>query len=77
MFVSDLKARLVSESIIKQPTPPLSRYVLLAAAGLISSVILVITGVRATVTVLGALGILHHIREQVQHKQVVAIPPTA
>jgi len=63
-FVSDLGARLAGAPYTKQRLPVRLQYALLAAAGLISSLIIVITGIRATLTLLGAMGLMRHIKGQ-------------
>jgi hypothetical protein len=65
-FVSDLGARLTATPFEKKQFPVRFKYALLAVAGVISSFIIVITGIRATLTLLGAMGLMRHIRGQVQ-----------
>jgi len=65
-FVSDLGARLADTQVTRIQFPFKVQYIFLAAAGLISSVIIVITGIRATVTLLGAMGLMRHIKTQAQ-----------
>ncbi|MBN1148765.1 MAG: hypothetical protein JXA78_16005 [Anaerolineales bacterium] len=74
-FIADLRARLDRAPAPQKQSPAALRYALLAAAGLLSSLIIVITGVRAAITILGALGVLGHVRNQARRKQVAAAPP--
>jgi hypothetical protein len=76
-FVSELGARLVGATFKEDQWPVRLQYALLAVAGLISSVIIVVTGIRATLTLLGAMGFMRHIKNQVQSNQTTAIPPIA
>jgi hypothetical protein len=63
-FVSGLRAKLVSLPEKKRLTPRVFKYFLLGAAGVFSSVILIVTGVRATITILGTVSLLRQIRNQ-------------
>jgi len=74
-FIADLRARLEAAPGPETRWPAALRYSLLAAAGLASSAIIVVTGIRATVTILGALGVLKHARDQMRQKQAAAAPP--
>ena len=65
-FVADLGARLAHEPGKESYLPFKLQYALLAVAGLISSTIIVITGIRATLTLLGAMGLMRHIKGQAQ-----------
>ena len=65
-FVSDLKARLVHTPDTGSKLPARFHYALLAVAGVISSILIVITGVRAALTLLGAMGLMRHIKGQAQ-----------
>ena len=65
-FISDLGARLANEPIKGPQFPVRFQYALLAVAGLISSIIIVITGIRATLTLLGAMGLMRHLKGQTQ-----------
>lgn len=74
-FIADLRARLEGAPAPQRQWPAALRYSLLAAAGLVSSMIILVTGIRAAITILGALGVLGHIRSQIQQKQAT-VPPT-
>ena len=64
-FVSGLKGRLLSVPEPQLPSMPLSlQYTLLGALGLFSGILIIVTGIRATVTLLGALGILSQLRKR-------------
>ena len=75
-FVGELRARLVEAPLAKPNSALLFQYVLLAMAGLLSSMIIIITGIRAVVTILGALGLLRRNRNRV-NKETVAPAHTA
>lgn len=61
-FVTDLKARLAQESKRFASRTTVLQYVLLSLAGVMMSVLLILAGVRAVITLLGVLGILHQMR---------------
>ena len=75
-FVSILREKLLVIPIPVRSSLALFRYALLGIAGLVSSLIILVTGIRATVTVLGTLGILHHIRGEIQKRQTAQIQST-
>ncbi len=68
-FAASLKARLAKETVTSTPAPMLFQYVLLSLAGIASGALLVLAGVRAAVTVLGLLGVLHQARGQMEAKR--------
>jgi hypothetical protein len=74
-FIADLRARLETAPVPQRQWPKVLRYSLVAAAGVVSSAIIVITGIRAALTILGALGALKHVRSQMQQKGAAAVPP--
>jgi hypothetical protein len=49
------------------------KYTALAIAGAVGGAVIVITGVRAVVTVLGALGLLVALKEQAHQKQGASV----
>jgi hypothetical protein len=71
-FVRQLRQRLAEPGIptIRYPDPKWSHYILLAAAGLLSSTFLILTGSRLVIAVLGAIGLLHYSRQQNEQKQL-------
>ena len=75
IFVDDLKARLLGTPIPVALSLGTRNYVFLILAGVVSSVILIITGIRATMTVLGALGIIRVMRAELDQKQPSPLPP--
>jgi hypothetical protein len=68
-FVSGLKTRLVAESKEVYSRSTVLQYVLLSLAGVLTSVLLILAGVRAVLTLLGVLGILRQMRGPVGNKQ--------
>ena len=68
-FVSGLKTRLTDEGRKFASRSTVLQYVLLSLAGVVTSVLLILAGVRAVVTLLGVLGILHQMRGQVGDKR--------
>lgn len=68
-FVNDLKTRLTYESRKFASRSTVLQYVLLSLAGVVTSVLLILAGVRAVVTLLGVLGILHQMRGQIGEKR--------
>lgn len=68
-FVSGLKTRLAVESKKVYSRSTVLQYVLLSLAGVVTSALLILAGVRAVVTLLGLLGILHQMRGPVGEKQ--------
>lgn len=73
-FVTGLKTRLVAESKQVFSRSTVLQYVLLSLAGVLTSALLILAGVRAVVTLLGLLGILHQMRGQVSEKHSQAVP---
>jgi hypothetical protein len=73
-FVSGLKTRLAVESKKVYSRSTVLQYVLLSLAGVVTSALLILAGVRAVVTLLGLLGILHQMRGSVGDKQSQPLP---
>lgn len=73
-FVTGLRTRLTQESRQIYSRSTILQYVLLSLAGVVTSVLLILAGVRAVVTLLGVLGILHQMRGQVSQKPSQALP---
>lgn len=63
-FVSGLRAKLVSLPEKNRLTPKVFKYTVLGIAGVLSSVILIVTGIRATMTIIGTVSLLRQIRNQ-------------
>jgi len=74
-FVNDLKSRLAQESKKFYSRSTVMQYVLLSLAGVVTSVLLILAGVRAMVTLLGVLGILHQMRGQASAKRSQVLSP--
>lgn len=71
-FVADLKKRLLRYPRWKIALPGMLKSIMLVSAGLFSGVIILVTGIRAIVTILGTFKILRQIKTQVNKKQVSA-----
>ena len=65
-FVNSLGIRLM-EATFSEPSVP--QYVFLAVAGVISGIIIVVTGIRAAITILGALGIVRSLKGQIRQER--------
>jgi hypothetical protein len=48
----------------------------LGIAGILSGTLLILTGVRLVITVLGALGILHQVKRQAEQQQKLPLQPS-
>jgi hypothetical protein len=57
-FVTGLKSKLKTEALTKRPGLSLLQILIIGGIGVSSSVLLVFTGVRAVVAVLGVIGVL-------------------
>lgn len=75
-FVEGLRMRLLKEPLPKPGLSTGAQYLILGAAGVLSSVVIIIAGIRATVLILGALGLLRQMKNQVA-KEGVAPPHAA
>ncbi|MFC2052768.1 hypothetical protein ACFLV7_00500 [Chloroflexota bacterium] len=71
-FVADLKKRLLRYPRWKIALPGMLKSIMLVSAGLISGVIILVSGMRAIVTILGTFKILRQIKNQENKKQVSA-----
>jgi hypothetical protein len=76
-FVTDLKTRLAVESRRFRSRSTVLQYVLLSLAGVVTSVLLIFAGVRAVITLLGILGILHQMRTHQMNSAGSEKRPTA
>ncbi len=72
-FVNQLQQRLLDTTrpIVKIPGKKYIDYGLIAAASLIGSALVLMTGVRAVLTFMSALGILHFVKRQTEDKKYV------
>ena len=68
VFVGDLKSRLINAPVVEITSAEVVQYALLGLAGILSGLIIIITGIRATITILSALGVLRHARSQAGQK---------
>lgn len=79
-FIKNLRARLFGrathdETGLEVDFAP--NYVLIAGAGILSSVLILITGIRALITLKGTIGTLRRVKTQVAQKQSAPITPAA
>ena len=72
-FVADLKTSLLRYPRWKIALPGMLQSIMLVSAGLISGVMILVTGMRAIVTIFGTFKILRQFKTQVNKKQVSAI----
>jgi hypothetical protein len=72
-FVMNLKTRLNQESRRFTSRSTVLQYVLLSLAGVVTSVLLILAGVRAVITLLGVLGILSQMHGQVGEERPPAL----
>jgi hypothetical protein len=71
-FVTDLKTRLQQEPIPVSNSNQVVQYAILGLAGVVSGLIIFVTGLRATVTLLGAIGILRHAKSRGKQNRTAA-----
>jgi len=74
-FVAGLKSKLETEALTRRPGLSLLQMMLIAAIGISSSILLILTGVRAVVAVLGALSLLRLTSGSEYKKNSVRIIP--
>jgi hypothetical protein len=75
-FVNDLRTRLAQESRRFSSRSTVLQYVLLSLAGVLTSALLIFAGMRAVITLLGVLGILHQMRShQIRSEMNEKRPP--
>ena len=72
-FVMGLKTRLNQESKRFTSRSTVLQYVLLSLAGVVTSVLLILAGIRAVITLLGVLGILSQMRGVVNEDRPPAL----
>lgn len=65
-FVSDLRTRVASQPQPLKAQANLWQYALWAGAGLVSGVVLIVTGVRAATAILVALGVIQQVKKSQQ-----------
>lgn len=78
-FVRELRNRLVSDFTLSTPAPKyndLQKW-LIAGAGILSGVMLLVMSFRAVVVLLGTLGVLQSYIRRQQQKRVASIEPVA
>jgi hypothetical protein len=72
-YVSSLKGRLLAAEPEKAVSPALLKYSLWGLAGLVSSVVIVVAGVRATVLLLSALGVMHYAQDRAHQEPASSV----
>jgi hypothetical protein len=75
VFVTGLKSKLVTEAQARRAGLSLLQYLILAAIGIASSILLVMTGARAVAAMLGALSLLRLNSGQTHKKNPVTLAP--
>ena len=68
-FMEDLKTKLLQAPAYERKVNEVATIALLGLAGVLSGLIIFVTGIRAVVTILGALGVLRNARGQVKEKR--------
>jgi hypothetical protein len=74
-FVTGLKSKLETEALTRRPGLSLLQYIIIALIGISSSLLLIMTGVRALAAILGAFSLLRLISSQTHKKNSVTIAP--
>ena len=80
LFIKNLRDRLFSRKDRDEPELVVDfepNYVLIAGAGVLSSILILITGIRALVTLKGTIGALRRVKAQVSQKQSAPLTPAA
>jgi hypothetical protein len=72
-FVNESRIRLVKASLRKRSQLMIIQLVILAIAGLTSSILILVVSMRAVITLLGMLGMLHLFREQGRQKRAISV----
>jgi len=72
-FVSESRIRLVRASLQKRSHWMMIQLVLLVIAGLTSSLLILVVGVRAVITLIGMLGMINLAREQSSQKRSISV----
>ena len=72
-FVAGLKDRLIMAPADQENNNEVAQFAILGLAGVLSGLIIFITGVRATVAILGALGLLRQSKNPVDQKQTALV----
>jgi hypothetical protein len=80
LFVKNLRDRVFGRKELDAPGLELDlepSYALIAGAGILSSVLILITGIRALITLKGTIGALRRVKSQVAQKQSAPLSPAA
>jgi hypothetical protein len=72
-YISSLKGRLLAAQPKKTASPALLKYSLWGLAGLVSSIVIVVAGVRATILLLSALGVLRYAQDRAQQEPASSV----
>jgi hypothetical protein len=73
VFVTGLRSKLATESRSRQAGLTILQYLILAAVGIGSGILLILTGARAIVAILGVLSVLRLNSGQTQKKPNITI----
>lgn len=74
-FVNGLQQRLLHPVVEERPALSRAQYIILGVAGTLTSLVLVITGVKATISILGKLGVLDQIKLHMQQRNASRLHP--
>ena len=72
-FISGLRTRLVNEAHTSKPGLNTFHYLLLMMVGVITSILLILTGARAIIGVIGAMSILRLLGDQAKQKNEFSV----
>jgi len=72
-YVENLRARLQGAPQVRKNKSNFLRYSVLGFAGVLSSAILIVTGVRAALTFIGAIGIIYHAKGHLRNNSSVPV----
>jgi hypothetical protein len=72
-FVDQLEKRLITAPRSRIDFSNLLQYGILGVVGFVSSLIILVTGIRATMTFIGTISVLRQMRTQIQQKRETQI----
>jgi hypothetical protein len=77
-FVRDLRRQLVSQFSNLEPDPKTDtrQLLLVSAAGFLSGTLILVLGIRTVLTLLGALGVIHQFKRQLDEKRDNPLQPS-
>ena len=74
-FVNGLKSKLTTEALTRKVGLSTLQYLLIILVGISSTILIILSGTRAIVGVLGALGLLRLASSQQKEKNQVSVSP--